>query len=316
MTTAADGEFLLASDVPETAAGQLLKISVKHPEYLPFGEELSAGTGGRTSNQGYSGADNVRQKFTGYERDGETGLDYAQARYYASTQGRFTSVDPQNAGADPEDPQSWNGYSYTGNNPLRRVDPTGMFWEELKNALKGRGWINNADFQKKVEEARKDITENFGIVRDGKYVPFDLNGLNDDQIIGLQTYLHQQSAAGNTINQGDAKPQGDALTPSSVGITVPGGSGPSTVGQGLKNVRDISSGRLKGYSRGNTEMPGGAQAAKDTFRQLTGRDPAGTFDRVVQGGKEVVYRASSKSGPSKVEVVDHAQKFVEKISFK
>jgi len=137
-----------------------------------------------------------------------------------------------------------------------------MFWEELKNALKGRGWINNADFQKKVEEARKDITENFGIVRDGKYVPFDLNGLNDDQIIGLQTYLHQQSAAGNTINQGDAKPQGDALTPSSVGITVPGGSGPSTVGQGLKNVRDISSGRLKGYSRGNTEMPGGAQAAK------------------------------------------------------
>jgi hypothetical protein len=191
-----------------------------------------------------------------------------------------------------------------------------MFWEELKNALKGRGWINNADFQKKVEDARTDITCNFGIVRDGKYVPFDLSKLNEDQILQLQGELHAQKDAGNTINQGDTKPQGEPLPPSAVGINVPSGSGPSTVGQGLKNVRDISSGRLRGYSRGNTELSGGAQAAKDTFRQLTGRDPAGAFDRVVQAGKEVVYRATSKSGPAKVEIVDHVQKFVEKISFR
>ncbi|MGH9874726.1 MAG: DUF4214 domain-containing protein [Pyrinomonadaceae bacterium] len=37
--------------------------SVKRHDYLPFGEELFAGTGGRTTAQGYSG-DNVRQKFT------------------------------------------------------------------------------------------------------------------------------------------------------------------------------------------------------------------------------------------------------------
>lgn len=63
-------------------------------DYLPFGEELQAGGGGRTTGQGYSSNDGVRQKFgDGYERDDETGLDYAKARYFSSTQGRFTSVD-------------------------------------------------------------------------------------------------------------------------------------------------------------------------------------------------------------------------------
>lgn len=60
---------------------------------FPFGEEVGAGVGGRTTGQGYV-ADNVRQKFTGYERDNETGLDYAKARYMSSTQGRFTSPEP------------------------------------------------------------------------------------------------------------------------------------------------------------------------------------------------------------------------------
>jgi RHS repeat-associated protein len=81
--------------------------------------------GGRNPNQGYAG-DSVRQQFTGYERDDEINLDYAQARYYSNIQGRFTGVDPENAGAMLTDPQSWNGYSYASNNPLRFVDPSGL----------------------------------------------------------------------------------------------------------------------------------------------------------------------------------------------
>jgi RHS repeat-associated protein len=78
------------------------------------------------------------------ERDIETGLDYFLARYYSSTQGRFTGVDPFNIALEtqkaaelkPEkaralfnaylsQPQQWNRYSYAINNPLLYVDPDG-----------------------------------------------------------------------------------------------------------------------------------------------------------------------------------------------
>jgi RHS repeat-associated protein len=62
------------------------------------------------------------------ERDIETGLDYFEARYYSSTQGRFTSVDPLLESAEREIPQSWNRYTYVLNNPLLYTDPTGEIW--------------------------------------------------------------------------------------------------------------------------------------------------------------------------------------------
>ncbi len=92
-------------------------------DYLPFGDEVPANLVGRDGRWG-PGNDNIQQKFTGQER-GETGLDYFGARYYAGALGRFTSPDPGNAGADLYNPQSWNGYSYVGNDPLDNVDPTG-----------------------------------------------------------------------------------------------------------------------------------------------------------------------------------------------
>ena len=96
-------------------------------DFMPFGEEIS--TVQRTTRTDYAG-DKVRQKFTGYERDNESGLDFAQARYFAYNYGRFISVDPimmtKNRLADP---QSINLYVYTRNNPLRFIDPSG---EEFK----------------------------------------------------------------------------------------------------------------------------------------------------------------------------------------
>jgi RHS repeat-associated protein len=68
----------------------------------------------------------VRQHFTGYEADGETGLNFAQARYQSPIQGRFTSVDPLGASGSVADPQSFNRYSYVNNNPTNLTDPTGM----------------------------------------------------------------------------------------------------------------------------------------------------------------------------------------------
>ncbi len=62
-------------------------------------------------------------KFTGKEKDDETGLYYYGARYYDSNIGRFVGIDPWEG--DLTDPQSFNKYSYVTNNPLKYVDPSG-----------------------------------------------------------------------------------------------------------------------------------------------------------------------------------------------
>jgi len=73
-----------------------------------------------------STAENNRKKFTGYERDSETGLDFAEARYNSSTLGRFTSPDPLYFQlAMLANPQEFNLYSYARNNPLKWTDPDG-----------------------------------------------------------------------------------------------------------------------------------------------------------------------------------------------
>lgn len=77
--------------------------------------------------------DGVRQQFTGKERDAETGLDYFLARYYASVQGRFTSVDAE--GPDLSNPQTLNKYRYALNNPLIYLDPDGNYEEDVHHDL-------------------------------------------------------------------------------------------------------------------------------------------------------------------------------------
>ena len=86
--------------------------------FLPFGYEMNA-----------SSAEN-RFKFTGHERDGESGesgLDHTWFRQYASNTGRWMTPDPGGlAVVDPFNPQSWNRYAYVNNNPLNAVDPLGL----------------------------------------------------------------------------------------------------------------------------------------------------------------------------------------------
>lgn len=79
-------------------------------------------------------------KFTGKERDSESGLDNFGARYNASTMGRFMTPDPGNAGVVNSDPQSWNAYSYVRNNPVNLTDPTGaVFCRPASDAERGQG---------------------------------------------------------------------------------------------------------------------------------------------------------------------------------
>lgn len=68
--------------------------------------------------------------FSTYERDAESGNDYALSRSYASTQGRFLS--PDSLEGIVGDPQSWNRYAYVENDPINLSDPSGEgFWSDL-----------------------------------------------------------------------------------------------------------------------------------------------------------------------------------------
>jgi len=93
-------------------------------DYHPFGEEIV--TSQRTASLGYA-EDMVRKQFTGYERDGEIELDFAEARYYSFDKGRFNTTDPLLSTGEPMEPQTWNRYTYALNSPLSYLDPTGMY---------------------------------------------------------------------------------------------------------------------------------------------------------------------------------------------
>jgi RHS repeat-associated protein len=105
---------------------------VARHDYEPFGGEISFSTSSpRYGIAGYGAPDtDVDLRFTGKERDSETGLDYFGARYLSAAQGRFTTPDPLHGSAHLEDPQTWNRYSYAANNPLKYNDPAGLWnWD-------------------------------------------------------------------------------------------------------------------------------------------------------------------------------------------
>ncbi len=100
---------------------------ISRRDFLPFGEELAPSVGARASVAAYQPTnDNVKQKFTGYQKDDETGLDFAEARMYENRHGRFTAVDPLLASGKSANPQTFNRFVYCVNSPLGCVDPTGL----------------------------------------------------------------------------------------------------------------------------------------------------------------------------------------------
>jgi len=119
---------------------------VEAHDYYPFGGEM--GPVGASS----------RRKFTGHERDEETGLDYMLARYYPASMGRFLSVDP-GFDVQSENPQSWNLYGYVRNNPGNATDPDGRFDFEInKNHHKGVSADDITKAYAQQEAIRKSLT--------------------------------------------------------------------------------------------------------------------------------------------------------------
>ena len=146
------------------ASGQ---VTARH-DYMPFGEEI-IGLGNRQSTNGYQ-SDDIRQKFTSYERDNETELDFAQARYFNYGHGRFTSPDDFLNDTYVSAPQSWNLYVYVRNNPLRYVDWTGEEIQagdsidmkrrkEIEDDIKKKSGYTNVKFNDETGMLEIDFTE-------------------------------------------------------------------------------------------------------------------------------------------------------------
>ena len=99
---------------------------VAENDYFPFGES-------RVEESSPQGLDD--HKYTGQEKDEEIGLYYYNARYYHSDLGRFVSADPVDG--DLTAPQSLNKHSYTVNNPIKYIDPSGLYKVETGEIEKG-----------------------------------------------------------------------------------------------------------------------------------------------------------------------------------
>jgi RHS repeat-associated protein len=133
-----DGERVARKDYPGNAVSYYFSDHLKtasvitdatgnirsESDYYPWGGELQ-----------FTNGDSNHYKFTGKERDSETGLDYFGARYYSNGLGRFTTPDWSATPvpvpyADLTDPQSLNQYSYVRNLPTTKADPDGhCFWD-------------------------------------------------------------------------------------------------------------------------------------------------------------------------------------------
>jgi RHS repeat-associated protein len=119
-------DHLKSTDIVTNATGGIVRES----DYVPYGGEVVI-----------SGTDPNRYKFTGKERDPESGLDDFDARFYSSPFGRFMTPDWE---AKPTDvpyanfgnPQSLNLYSYVQNNPTTLGDPDGHdTWDFIVGAI-------------------------------------------------------------------------------------------------------------------------------------------------------------------------------------
>lgn len=101
------GDHLGSSTVVLGGANPAAHEFINREEFFPYGE-TSFGSYGKK-----------RYRFTGKERDEESGLNYHDARYYAPWLGRWISADPRGLAADV------NLYIGFACNPLTRVDPSG-----------------------------------------------------------------------------------------------------------------------------------------------------------------------------------------------
>jgi RHS repeat-associated protein len=239
-------------------------------DFYPFGGERTPIV--NTCTQNY--------KFTGKERDAESGNDYFGARYYSSSTGRFMSPDwskkPEAVPySDLDNPQSLNLYGYAGNNPLSITDPDGHCWagwlqgicdtwQRVENAFGGFGWHTNAQVDDILTNDRKYLNQN--------------TTLNVENLTSKQVYQ-----VTNAIQNGKDSVVSDSmkfiLQAATFKVPVPGLSGK----EGAKDVPD--------WAKGNKPQVGedGKTFAKRLLDEKYGpgeyqKGPGSEFNKIQKWG--------------------------------
>ena len=277
---------------------------VSRHDYLPFGEEIGS-LGGRTAALKYS-ASGTAQKFTGKERDNESGLDYFGARYFSGAEGRFTSVDPENASGDPADPQSWNGYAYARNNPLLYVDPDGRYFVVCQSDGDCTTYAVDSEFYRFLREEKLQFDPETD--EDGNLLPTNIYSVDER---GNKTLYGQAFHSRHAPGLGD-EGVGPLELALGTGLTSLARKAVRNLFRGKGTARsstatDLGSLGRSGSSKKIREVVGDSGDALKLFDKLRGNNPVreikpGIFVAKGKTGGHVTFRPSSKSGPPTVDV--------------
>jgi RHS repeat-associated protein len=188
-------------------------------DYMPYGEQIFGGS-------------STTHRFTGQERDSESGLDNFGARYDSSSLGRFMTPDP--LGGRLIDPQTLNKYSYVRNNPINLTDPTGMYTcEDDENKCKTK---QDLAFEKARQQDLKSTDAN--VVRAAK----SYGDPTKDNGVGVRFGDPGNGTGGNTTSSVRQDPNDPNKYQAEETVTIrPGQSGTdlaATVGHEGSHVAD------------------------------------------------------------------------------
>ncbi len=150
----------------------------------------------------YTGNFNNRWKFNGKELDEETGLYYYGARFYNPSTSIWLSVDPL-----AEKAPDWTPYRYAFNNPIRFIDPNGLY----EYTVDGNGYIKCMDCDKKNKD-NFDMLYTFEDYNNGKKNGLKVNDQKllkslskiDENFIAKTMWGDKPGSWGTTNNKNDA----------------------------------------------------------------------------------------------------------------
>jgi RHS repeat-associated protein len=155
-------------------------ITVQKTQYYPSGLPWASNSGDNAGVQPY--------KYNGKEFIEMHGLDEfdSQARMFYPAITRTTTMDPM-----AEMYYSVSPYAWVGNNPVNRIDPTGMLWDNVKDA---ENLKDNIDTEIKFQN--KSIAKN--------QTKLDKGGLSDKQISKLEGKISESQDIISNLNTSKA----------------------------------------------------------------------------------------------------------------